>query len=60
MENRFINKSLKLQRSQILVVHVHPSRPQRTVGAQFMLDLIFRKIISHLQRELFPNANVYQ
>ena len=53
-----INNPSRLRRSQILVARMPTPQPQRSVGAQFILILIFRKIISHLRCELFLHINV--
>jgi len=53
----FINP-FRLRRSQILVARIPPPRSQRTVGAQHILDLNLRKIISHLRSEMLSNLIV--
>ena len=52
------NNPFGLRRSQILVARIPPLRAQRAVGAQCILDLILRKIISHLRREMLLNLIV--
>ena len=51
----FINP-FRLRRSQILVARIPPPRSQRTVGAQHILDLNLRKIISHLRSGMHPSS----
>ena len=52
------NNPFRLRRSQILVARIPPPRAQRALGAQCILDLILREIISHLWREMFLNLIV--
>jgi len=52
------NNPFRLRRSQILVARMPPPRAQRAVGAQHILDLILREIISHLRREMLLNLIV--
>ena len=49
------NNLFRLRRSQILVARIPPPRAQRAVGAQCILDLILRGIISHLRHEMLLN-----
>ena len=57
-EDAIVNNPIRLRRSQILVARMPPPRTLRAVGAQRILDLIFRKIISHLRREMLLNLIV--
>jgi hypothetical protein len=52
------NNPFGLSRSQILVARIPLLRAQRAAGAQCILDLILRKIISHLRREILLNLIV--
>jgi len=52
------NNLFRLRRSQILVARIPPPRAQRAVGAQCILDLILREIISHLRSEMLLNLIV--
>ena len=57
-EGTVFNNPFRLRRSQILVARIPPPRAQRAVGAQCILDLILREIISHLRREMLLNLIV--
>jgi hypothetical protein len=57
-EDTIVNNPFRLRRSQILVARMPSPLTQRTVGAQCILDLIFREMISHLWREMLLNLIV--